>query len=73
MSETESVVPNQTNLTHQADDVSGRLSGGENTPQTDQLSAKEEMFSSDTYNKLVLPENLKGQEENFASFKKLLV
>ena len=72
MSENQTTVPNETDLIHQADEVSGRLSGGELTPQPDQLSETKEMFSpKDSYGKLELPGHLEGQEENFASFKKL--
>ena len=69
---TENAVTQSTDLTHQADEASGRLSEGEMAPQTDQLNTESEMFSStDSYSQLTLPENLKGQEDNFDSFKKL--
>ena len=70
--QTENAVNQPTDLTHQADEVSGRPSAGEMTPQDDRLTEKNEAFSSgNSYDKLTLPENLKGQEENFAAFKKL--
>ena len=69
---TENTVPQTTDLTQKADEVSGRLSEGQTAPQSDQLNEKKEMFSyEDSYSKLQLPESLKGQEENFAAFKKL--
>lgn len=69
---TENAVQQQTDFIQQADETSGRPSEGELSPQTDRLNETNEMFSSEgTYDKLELPENLKGQEENFAAFKKL--
>lgn len=69
---TENTVQNQTDFIQQADEVSGRPSEGEKTPQTDRLNEQKEMFSSEnSYSRLQLPESLKGQEENFAAFKKL--
>ena len=68
--QTENAVNQPTDLTHQADEVSGRPSVGEMPPQGDRLTEKNEAFSSgNSYDKLTLPENLKGQEENFAAFK----
>ena len=42
---TEKIVPQQTDLTHQADEVSGRPSAGEQAPQGDRLTQEKEMFS----------------------------
>ena len=67
----ENVVQENKDLTDKADEVSGWPSEGEHTPQIDRLNKKDEMVSSvNSYGKLQLPEMLKGQEENFASFKK---
>ena len=64
--------PNETDLTHQADDVTSRLSEGDNTSAQDQLNQTQETLSStDSYAELTLPEALQGNDENFASFKKL--
>jgi hypothetical protein len=73
MSDTlENTVQNIPDFIQKADDVSGRPSEGEGTPQNNRLNETTEMFlPDDSYSKLELPENLKGQEENFASFKKL--
>lgn len=80
MSDTQNVLQEQVGANNftQADETTSRLSQcaaqtSAPTAQTDQLLNKnsETVSSGDMYDKLVLPDVLQGNEENFSSFKKL--